>query len=250
VTGNPRVRNTDSFLARLQAIEFTSIISLLRRSQRVWGRIVTVSGVVAAFRRSALFDVGGFSPNMPTEDIEMTWKLQRRFYDVRYEPQAVVWMTVPRSLRALLRQRLRWARGLMQVLRKHRDVVAHWRYRRMWPIFIESALSILWAFCFVVLTSLWILSYSVGYPPIGASPIPNFWGMTIGTLCLTQLAVGTLVDRRYDRDIWKYFPYSVYYPIVYWALLATTSVLSLRWLFVAPRRQPVTWNTQRSGSAS
>lgn len=42
VTGNPRVRNVDTFLARLQLIEFTSIVSLLRRSQRIWGRIVTV----------------------------------------------------------------------------------------------------------------------------------------------------------------------------------------------------------------
>lgn len=97
VTGNPRVRNFDTFLARLQAIEFSSIVSLLRRSQRVWGRVVTVSGVVAAFRKSAVFDVGGFSPNMPTEDIELTWKLQKRFYDVRYEARAIVWMTVPTS---------------------------------------------------------------------------------------------------------------------------------------------------------
>ena len=89
---------------------FGSIVSLLRRSQRIWGRIVTVSGVVAAFRRSAVFDVGGFSPNMPTEDIELTWKLQKRHYDVRYEPRAIVWMTVPRSWHALFRQRLRWAR--------------------------------------------------------------------------------------------------------------------------------------------
>jgi biofilm PGA synthesis N-glycosyltransferase PgaC len=250
VTGNPRVRNTETFLARLQAVEFTSIVSLLRRSQRVWGRIVTVSGVVAAFRRSALFDVGGFSPNMPTEDIELTWKLQRRFYDVRYEPNAVVWMTVPRSYRAHFKQRLRWARGLMQVLRKHHDTLLHWRYRRMWPIFVESALSILWAVCFVVLTSLWIASYAVGYPPIGASPIPNFWGMTIATLCLLQLAVGTLVDRRYDRDIWRLFPYAIYYPLIYWALLAITSVLSLRWLFITPRNAPVTWTTERSGSSS
>jgi biofilm PGA synthesis N-glycosyltransferase PgaC len=250
VTGNPRVRNTDTFLARLQAVEFTSIISLLRRSQRVWGRIVTVSGVVAAFRRSALFDVGGFSPNMPTEDIEVTWKLQRRFYDVRYEPNAVVWMTVPSSLRGLFKQRLRWARGLMQVLRKHHDVLLHWRFRRMWPIFVESTLSILWALCFVVLTTLWILSYAAGYPPVGASPIPNFWGMTIGTLCLVQLAIGTLVDRRYDRDIWRYFPYAVYYPIIYWALLALATVLSLRYVFVRPPRQSVTWTTQRSGGAA
>ncbi|HEX9206752.1 MAG TPA: glycosyltransferase [Steroidobacteraceae bacterium] len=250
VTGNPRVRNTETFLARLQAVEFTSIISLLRRSQRVWGRIVTVSGVVAAFRRSALFDVGGFSPNMPTEDIEVTWKLQRAFYDVRYEPNAVVWMTVPRSLRGLFKQRLRWARGLMQVLRKHHGVMREWRFRRMWPIFVESALSILWACCFVVLTTLWILSYAAGYPPVGASPIPNFWGMTIGTLCLLQLAIGTLVDRRYDRDIWRYFPYAVYYPIIYWALLALATVLSLRYLFVKPPQQSVTWTTQRSGGAS
>lgn len=250
VTGNPRVRNTETFLARLQAVEFTSIISLLRRSQRVWGRIVTVSGVVAAFRRSALFDVGGFSPDMPTEDIEVTWKLQRRFYDVRYEPNAVVWMTVPASYRAHFRQRLRWARGLMQVLRKHWGVMADWRLRRMWPIFVESALSILWAFCFVVLTLLWAASYASGYPPIGASPIPNFWGMTIGTLCLVQLAVGTLVDRRYDREIWRYFPYAIYYPLIYWAILALTSVLSLRYLFMRPQRESITWNTRRSGGAS
>src|SRR3990167_4203174 len=76
--------------------------------------------------------------DMGTEDIELTWKLQRRFYDVRYEPKAIVWMTVPASLTALFKQRLRWARGLMQVLRKHRAVMAHWRFRRMWPMFVES----------------------------------------------------------------------------------------------------------------
>ncbi len=247
VTGNPRVRNTETFLARLQAIEFSSIISLLRRAQRVWGRVVTVSGVVAAFRRSAVWDVGGFSPEMPTEDIELTWKLQKRFYDVRYEPRAICWMTVPLSLRALARQRLRWARGLMQVLRKHADVIWHWKYRRMWAVFIESSLSILWAICFVVLTTIWIASYSIGLPPVGASPIPNFWGMTIGTICLIQLATGALIDRRYDPGIVRFFPYAVWYPIIYWALLAATTVASLPHLFRRPGRESIRWQTQRSG---
>jgi biofilm PGA synthesis N-glycosyltransferase PgaC len=86
VTGNPRVIERDTFLAKLQTIEFTSIVSILRRAQRVWGRILTVSGVATAFRKSALVDVGLFSPDMATEDIDMTWKLQMRYYDVRYEP--------------------------------------------------------------------------------------------------------------------------------------------------------------------
>jgi poly-beta-1,6-N-acetyl-D-glucosamine synthase len=250
VTGNPRVRNTDTFLARLQSIEFSSIISLLRRSQRIWGRIVTVSGVVAAFRRSALFDVGGFSPEMPTEDIELTWKLQKKFYDVRYEPRAVCWMTVPASYRGLWKQRLRWARGLMQVLHKHRDVMTHWKYRRMWPVFVESSLSTLWAVCFVVLTSIWTVSWAAGLPPVGASPIPNLWGMAIATLCLVQLTIGTLIDRRYDRSIVRMLPYAVWYPIVYWMFLSLGTVLSLHWLFRRPTRTSVRWNTQRTGASA
>jgi biofilm PGA synthesis N-glycosyltransferase PgaC len=247
VTGNPRVRNTDNFLARLQAIEFSSIISLLRRAQRVWGRVVTVSGVVAAVRRSAVIDVGGYSPEMPTEDIELTWKLQKRFYDVRYEPRAVCWMTVPLSFSALYKQRLRWARGLMQVLRKHRDVMTHWKTRRLWPVFVESSLSILWAVCFLVLTSLWTVSYAMGIPPVGASPIPNLWGMVIATICLLQLLTGALVDRRYDGGIVRFLPYAVWYPIIYWAFLAVTTVISLPYLWRSPARESVRWQTQREG---
>lgn len=243
VTGNPRVKNADNFLARLQLIEFSSIVSLLRRSQRIWGRIVTVSGVVAAFRKSALLDVGGFSPDMPTEDIEMSWKLQKRFWDIRYEPRALVWMTVPATYKAHFKQRLRWARGLMQVLRRHRDVIYTWKLRRMWPIFVESVLSTLWALCFVMLTMIWGLSYAVGYPPIGAHPIPNFWGMVIATVCLLQLMTGVWMDRRYDPETLKYYPYAVFYPIVYWMILSLTTVLSLPWLFRKPVKKSVTWDT-------
>ena len=246
VTGNPRVRNVDTFLARLQLMEFTSIVSLLRRSQRIWGRIVTVSGVVAAFRRNALFDVGGFSPDMATEDIELTWKLQKRFWDVRYEPRALVWMTVPSSYSAHFKQRLRWARGLMQVLHRHADVMRHWKYRRMWPIFIESVLSTLWALCFVVLSIIWAVSYALGYPPIGAHPIPNFWGMVIATACVLQIIVGTLIDRRYDRATVGYFPYAVYYPIIYWTVLQIAAVIALPHLFKKPSQKAVKWTTRRA----
>lgn len=250
VTGNPRVRNADTVLARLQAVEFSSIISLLRRAQRIWGRIVTVSGVVAALRRSAVYDVGGYSPNMPTEDIELTWKLQKRHYDVRYEPRAICWMTVPLSYRGLWRQRLRWARGLAQVLHKHADVMTTWKSRRLWPVYVESSLSILWAVCFVFLALLWTLSYAIGLPPIGASPIPNLWGMSIASLCLLQLLIGVLIDRRYDPGIVRFLPYAVWYPIIYWAFLAMTTVVALPHLLRRPDRQSVRWSTARVGKAS
>ena len=226
VTGNPRVANRITFLSKLQVIEFTSIVSILRRAQRVWGRILTMSGVVGAFRKSALFDVDLYSPEMATEDIDMTWKLQRAFYDVRYEPNAIVWMKVPLTLGALWKQRRRWARGLAQVLRRHRGVVTSWKSRRLWPVYWEAVLSILWAYCFVFLTAFWLVSYAVGVPPVGASPIPNWWGMMIGTLCLLQLLTGALLDSRYDGNVMRSFPVAVMYPIVYWMLMSIITALA------------------------
>jgi biofilm PGA synthesis N-glycosyltransferase PgaC len=111
VAGNPQVANTRTLLAKVQATEFASIVSVLRRAQRVWGRILTVSGALCAFRKAAIVDVGLFDPDKVTEDIALSWKLQRRFYDIRYEPRAVCAMQVPETFRGLWNQRTRWARG-------------------------------------------------------------------------------------------------------------------------------------------
>lgn len=226
VTGNPRVVNRDSFLAKLQAIEFASIISLMRRAQRVWGRIMTMSGVVGIFRRSALLDVDLYSPEMATEDIDLTWRLQLRHWDVRYEPNAVMWMRVPQSLNGLWRQRRRWALGLSQVLARHGRTLLRWQHRRFWPVLVEASLSVIWAYVYVILTIIWMVSYAFGYPPIGASPIPNFWGMLIATVCLLQLIIGVLLDRGYDHKLPRYFVVAVFYPLIYWILMALITVFT------------------------
>ena len=246
VTGNPRVVDRSEFLGKLQMLEFTSIVSVLRRAQRIWGRMLTVSGVVTAFRTSALVDVGLFSPDMATEDIDMTWKLQKRFYDVRYEPAAVVDMRVPRTLRYLWRQRRRWALGLGQVLRRHTRDILSWKRRRMWPVLFEASLSILWAYTLVVLTAFWVVSYSTGHPPVGASPIPNWWGMLIATLSLLQLGTGVLLDHRYDKEVVRFFPVAVFYPLVYWMLMSVITVVSTpRGLFGTAPRGPTLWKVPR-----
>ncbi len=224
VTGNPRVVNRESFLSKLQAIEFASIISLMRRAQRVWGRIMTMSGVVGIFRRSALYDVGLYSPEMATEDIDLTWRLQLKHWDVRYESRAVMWMRVPQSLEGLWRQRRRWALGLSQVLTRHMRELMQWKHRRFLPVLIEANLSVVWAYAYVFLTLVWLVSYAVGYPPVGASPIPNFWGMMIATVCLVQLITGVILDRAYDQLLKKYFIVAVFYPLVYWILMAVITV--------------------------
>lgn len=246
VTGNPRVDNRRTLLSKIQLIEFTSIVGLLRRAQRVWGRIQTVSGVVVAFRKKAVFDVGLFDPSMATEDIDMSWRLQKRFWDIRYEPRALVRMQVPETLGALWRQRKRWATGLGQVLRRHGGILLHRKNLRFWPVAYEAILSILWSFCFVVLTSLWIACYAMGIRPVGADPIPNFWGMMIATTCIIQLSAGVVLDRRYDRSIVPYTAYTVLYPLIYWALMSTIAFLYTPVGLLRKPPRVTLWKTKRT----
>ena len=86
VTGNPRVRNRSTILGRLQVSEFSSIIGLIKRAQSLMGTIFTVSGVCCLFRKEIMEEIGGWSTNMITEDIDISWKIQTAGYNIMYEP--------------------------------------------------------------------------------------------------------------------------------------------------------------------
>jgi len=245
VTGNPEVTNTDSLLAKIQATEFASIVSVLRRAQRVWRRILTVSGAITAFRKSAVVDVGLFDPEMATEDIALAWKLQRKFYDVRYEPRAVVATQVPEGLGPLWRQRKRWALGLGLVLRKHATMFADWRTRRLWPVYVEACLSILWAYTVTVMVLFWGLSYAVGLELLGASPLPNLWGMVIATAALLQLGTGIWLDRHYNPGVTRFFFWAVMYPMFYWIVMTFITVLATPRALFGKHQHVTRWQTPR-----
>lgn len=158
VTGNPRIRNRSTLLGRLQAGEFSSIVGLIKRAQRTYGRIFTVSGVITAFRRTALDRIGYWNDDMLTEDIDISWRLQMDNWDVRYEPRALCSILVPESLSGLWKQRLRWAEGGAQVVKRHTVDLFHWRRRRMWPIVLETLLSATWAATLLVLLVLGVVT--------------------------------------------------------------------------------------------
>lgn len=249
VAGNARVRNRTNLLCKLQAVEFSSVIGLMRRAQRIWGRVMCVSGVCGMFRRRALVEAGMFSPGMATEDIDLTFKLQMLNWEVRYEPRAKVWMEVPERIRVLWKQRTRWALGLGQVLRRHRRILWTPRLYRMLPIYLESFLSVVWAWVFLSVSAFWLLPFSFGYDPYGGSMAPNYWGLILLVCCLAQLTCGVLLDSRYEPGLVGELPVSILYPTFYWVMMSVSSALfsargGLRKLNLS---QVTTWTIDRAG---
>jgi biofilm PGA synthesis N-glycosyltransferase PgaC len=246
VTGNPRAINVPNLLTQLQAIEFSSTISTLRRGQSAWGRINTVSGIMALFHRDLVLVAGGFSAMQPTEDIELTWRLQRSGYRCIYEPAAQVGMIIPRDLRQWFAQRKRWSRGLVRVLQAHGWSVVRKNEWPMYPLLLEAVLAILWCHLLVFLTALWALALIVGAGLLGNSLVMGRWGaMTVG-IALLQILWGMKLDAHHDKGVRKLWPVAPLYPLAYWWMQAFTVVWTTLPTLVSSRRKAVSWDIVRS----
>jgi cellulose synthase/poly-beta-1,6-N-acetylglucosamine synthase-like glycosyltransferase len=121
VSGDLGVRNAaTSLITRYQGIEYAIGISLGRRVGDMLGTMPVVSGAFGAFRRRAVLSVGAQDVEVG-EDADLTMKLRRAGWQIRFAPTARALTVVPETIPLLIAQRLRWDRGLVTVwLRKFR----------------------------------------------------------------------------------------------------------------------------------
>jgi len=229
VTGNPRVRNRTTLLGKIQVGEFSSIIGLIKRAQRIYGRVFTVSGVVAAFRKSALHDVNYWNVDMVTEDIDVSWRLQLAHWDIRYEPNALCWILMPETLKGLWRQRLRWAQGGIEVFRRYRRLLIKWHSRRMWMVGLELVISTFWAYLIAGIVLLWLLGLFFSLPDylVVSTLRPGWGGVILGITCLIQFAVSLTIDSRYEPSLSRYYYWMIWYPMLYWAIHSAATVVAV-----------------------
>ncbi|MBU0758953.1 MAG: poly-beta-1,6 N-acetyl-D-glucosamine synthase [Candidatus Omnitrophica bacterium] len=254
VTGNPRIINRTSLLGKIQIGEYSSIIGLIKRTQRILGKILTVSGVIAAFRKSALCSCGLFDSDTVTEDIDITWKLQKKFWDVKFEPHALCWILAPETWLGLWRQRIRWGQGGIEVLRKHRDIWFDARMRRFWPIYLEYIIAILWSFSLASLILSWFVVYALYY--FGIIPIeptqpfiPPVWtGSILALVCLLQSVVSFSIDYHYEnKTFFKYYFWIIWYPFFYWLINAAGMIMGVFNVFIRRKGVSVKWESPDRG---
>lgn len=85
----------------------------------------------------------------------------------------------------------------------------------------------------------------VGLEPLGANPLPNFWGMVIATIALVQLGVGLWLDRHYNASIARFYLWAAMYPLFYWALMLLVTVSATPAALLRTRGRTSHWKTDR-----
>jgi biofilm PGA synthesis N-glycosyltransferase PgaC len=119
VAGSVLVRNSRAnALARIQEWDYFLAIASVKRQQALFQGTLVAQGAFSLYRTGAVQQVGGW-PNKIGEDIVLTWALIRAGGRTVFEPSAVAFTDAPVKFRHFVRQRQRWARGMIEGLREH-----------------------------------------------------------------------------------------------------------------------------------
>ncbi|MGE5511292.1 MAG: glycosyltransferase [Bacteroidota bacterium] len=233
VAGHTIVGNRINLMTRFQALEYVTNQNLDRRALEVVNGITVVPGAIGAWRRDALVAIGGFSPDTLAEDADATVRLELAGWEVRYEPGAIARTEAPETVRAFMKQRMRWMFGTLQVGFKHLSAMC--RGRPIGVGWFGLPNIIVFQFLFTLMAPVidlmlvWSLVSGIntlsmradeGLPPALVGVIAYWAVFQILELATAALAIS--IDRR--RNVWRLLPLLLVQRLFYRQLLYVTAI--------------------------
>ena len=109
LVGNSRV----NLLTKMQEWDYYLGIAAVKRMQGLYQATLVAQGAFSLYLTAEVRRVGGW-PDAIGEDIVVTWRLLENGDRVLFEPTAVAFTDAPVRLRHFMRQRARWARGMLE----------------------------------------------------------------------------------------------------------------------------------------
>jgi cellulose synthase/poly-beta-1,6-N-acetylglucosamine synthase-like glycosyltransferase len=155
---------------RFQELEYVRAFLFGRMALSQINSLLLVSGGLGMFDKEIVIKAGGYWHKSLGEDMELVIRMRKYMYDmkipfsIQYIPESLCWTEVPANKTILIRQRMRWARGLIQTLFLHKNLVFNPKYKRtaffIMPYFIifEFLIPVLEIFGIISIVYFFILS--------------------------------------------------------------------------------------------
>ncbi len=210
VTSTVLVQNRNSFILRLQSIEY-KVIKFSRKLLEFLDSIYVTPGPLAIYRKSAFDDVKGFDAENLTEDIEITWHLQCRGYKIKMAVPSRVYSVAPDKIKVWISQRNRWNIGGLQTINKYKST------------FLKKGM--LGAF----ILPFFVLSWFVGLFGIGLLGYRIFRAVALKYLSVnysiqTQTAVLSLSDINLAVSALTFFGLAVFILSLFYTIFALSNI--------------------------
>ena len=117
VAGAVLAKNSrDNLLTRVQEWDYFLGIASIKRMQGLYQGTLVAQGAYSIYKTERIKQVGGW-PDAIGEDIVLSWRLMLNNWKIYFEPYAVAFTEVPANMSHFIKQRSRWARGMIEALR-------------------------------------------------------------------------------------------------------------------------------------
>lgn len=232
VAGNAKVGNRVNLITRWQALEYITAQNLERRALARLNAMTVVPGAVGAWRLAAIRAVGGYPDDTLAEDQDLTIAIQRAGWTVQYDQFAIAWTEAPETLRALAKQRFRWAFGTLQCLWKHRSAIGSSQPRGLGWVGLPQAIvfQILLAAISPIIDLALLVSVATTYVAVSAhgwaqsshdlQTMLTYW-LVFTAIDLLAATIAFALERRERwRLLWLLIPQRIgYRQVMYYVVL-------------------------------
>lgn len=223
VQGELRTVNPDESVITRLAVLNDFVVNIQQLGKDRLNAFVPLLGTNQYIRRNVLEEVGYWDSEALSEDTEISVRLARKGYKVKYVLGATG-VEAPAKLRIFIRQRMKWLRGYTQAVVKHKDMVRTPNRKTL-----DAYLTLI----FPIMLILGLVGYVGALYSIarGATAIPILQTIGIALLVLNLLSPAMFVSTN-PRN-------AVYVPLFYldWILLAFVSLyVHIRALLGKPQK--------------
>lgn len=120
VIGKFRCRNKSrNLLTKFINIETLTFQWMAQAGRWQLLNLCTIPGTNFVIRRSIIEEMGGWDTKAITEDTEISFRMYRMGYKIKFMPLAVTWEQEPQTIKVWIKQRTRWAKGNTYVVIKN-----------------------------------------------------------------------------------------------------------------------------------
>lgn len=120
VIGKFRTRNKGrNLLTKFINIETLSFQWMAQAGRWQLLNLCTIPGTNFIVRRSIIEELSGWDIKAIAEDTEISFRIYKMGYKIKFMPKAVTWEQEPENLKVWFKQRTRWAKGNIYVLLKY-----------------------------------------------------------------------------------------------------------------------------------
>lgn len=203
VTPVIKISNPQSLLQHIQRAEYDLSV-FIRRTFSFLDAIFITPGPFSIFRREVFAEIGEYKSAHNTEDLEMALRMQKYHMRIGNSHQAFVYTHGPRTLRALIKQRVRWVYGFLKNFMDYKYMVFNPKYGHVGMLMLPISLfSIFTALFFAGLlihgSIMWLWRTYIKVSAVGITPpgTPSFDWFFINTESMMILTFVLIVASAF-----------------------------------------------------